>query len=251
MQHDLQPLLDQLGLQQKEAETFLKLLQLGAKPVSVVAKFVGLPRSSMYFTLDRLKELQLIEEFERSGIKYVRCIPVRDIALLLQAKERKLKSAMQLLQEQMSQLELMENKLSVTPTVRFVEGKEAVLRMYLAEQSQWNKEWCTIYNPATVKHIAPTMLNPKTYVGDKGSSKEIIVDCPEAQEWMKNFTGDARAAFKVLPKSTHFDSDISISEDTIYMVSFGENQAAGIVIVHRQLADQMRSMFQALWNLLP
>ncbi|HVW67207.1 MAG TPA: helix-turn-helix domain-containing protein [Candidatus Peribacteraceae bacterium] len=249
---ELNILFEQLGLNDKEAQTFLKLLQLGAKPVSVVAKHVGLPRSSTYFTLDKLKEVQLIEEFERSGVKYVRCIPVAQIADVLKKKEMKVHQAMHALEDQMKELQSMENKLSVTPTIRFMEGKDSVLRMYLAEQNQLNKEWYTMYNPATVKDIVPDMLHPKTYVGDKGSSHELLVDCPEAREMINAFRGDKRMMIKLLPKHVSFESDISVTEDYIYMVSLkGDQEAAGVSIVHPQLAAQMKAMMELLWDMLP
>ena len=52
----MQEIFTRLGLSAKETQTFLKLLELGAQPVSVVAKHVGIPRSTMYFIVDQLKK---------------------------------------------------------------------------------------------------------------------------------------------------------------------------------------------------
>ena len=72
----MQQLFACLGLSSKETQTFLKLLELGAQPVSVIAKHVGVPRSTMYFILERLRVIGLVEEFERSGIRYAKSVPV-------------------------------------------------------------------------------------------------------------------------------------------------------------------------------
>ena len=87
-----------LGADEKETHVFLRMLELGAQPVSVMAKFVGVPRSSMYVILERLKRLNLLQEFERSGIKYVRCIPVNELEDLLKMKERSIQQSLHILQ---------------------------------------------------------------------------------------------------------------------------------------------------------
>src|SRR3989339_51008 len=90
-----------LGATEKEMQTYLKMLELGAQPVSVMAKYVGMPRSSMYAVLERLKSLHLIEEFDQHGLKYIRCIPVKMIKDLLQSKRRMLQQAMNVLEEKL------------------------------------------------------------------------------------------------------------------------------------------------------
>ena len=137
-------LFSRLGLTAKEAQTFLKLLPLGAQPVSVVAKHAGVPRSSMYFVIDRLKSRGLVEEFERAAVKYVKCIPVKDTADLLRTEERTIAQTIEVLEAKLPALQALENTLSVTPKVKFSEGCEAVMKVY--ESLSREKEFCTFFN---------------------------------------------------------------------------------------------------------
>lgn len=247
----LDHLFEQLGLTPKEIQTFMKLLELGAQPVSVVAKYVGLPRSSMYFTLDKLKEIGLVEEFERSGVKYMRCVSLEDVGGVFERRQRQLQAALEEFQERLPQFAAIANTLSVAPTVRFIEGVEAVRRMYLQEQTQVNKDWRALYNPDVLRQIVPEMFEQKNYHGDKGQIREVLVDSPVARTWRDTCKIDPTMFVKLLPEAVTFETDISVSEDRIYMMSVKEDQAAGIAIVHPQMAHQMRMLFDMLWASLP
>ncbi|MFA6529197.1 MAG: helix-turn-helix domain-containing protein, partial [Candidatus Gracilibacteria bacterium] len=126
----MKELFESLGAGEKEMQAFLKMLELGAQPISIIAKFVGVPRSSMYVILDRLKALHLVEEFEQKNIKYVRCIPVENLKNILESKEKQLEQTLVMLGKKLPELENLENRLSITPKVKFHEGKEGVMQVY-------------------------------------------------------------------------------------------------------------------------
>ena len=95
----------------------------------------------MYLILDGLKEQGLVDELSRDGIKYYKCIPVNSLQNLLKVKESKIQYSLELLHEKLPELSALENKLSITPKVKFHEGKEAVARMY--EEVLGEKDFCT------------------------------------------------------------------------------------------------------------
>ncbi len=228
-------------------QTFLTLLELGAQPVSVIARRVGVPRSSMYLILDDLKKLQLAEEFEREGIKYFKCIPVRNIADVLKAKERKTHQTLELLEDKLPELEALENKLSITPKVKFFEGKEAVMKMY--EEVLKEKGFYAFFHPKLVKRVMPEYYHKvaETLKKNKGRAKEFMVDCPEAQEYKKRF-GSKNHQVKILPKRAVFASDTIITGDKIYMISYGEKEVSATEIFNTSLAKTQRIIFEELWE---
>ncbi|MDO8649604.1 MAG: helix-turn-helix domain-containing protein [Candidatus Peregrinibacteria bacterium] len=242
-------LFSRFGLSTKETETFTKLLTLGAQPISVVAKHVGIPRSSMYFIVEKLKEHRLIEEFDRAGIKYVKCIPVKDIADVLKAEERNIKQTLLLLEEKLPTLQALESTLSVTPKVKFSEGKESVMKMY--ESLAQEKELYAFFNPETVQRMMPAYLNIiHEAVNEHGSSaKEIAVDCEEARTYKRKFDS-TRHQIKILPRGATFLSDCIICRERICMISYGENQIAAVEIFSQTLASTQRTVFEQVWNSL-
>lgn len=223
------------------------MLELGAQPVSVIAKQLGVPRSSMYVTLEKLKKLQLIEEFDRNGIIFVKCIPVREIGDILKTRERMIEQTLRLLEETRPALEKLENKLSITPTVRFYEGKQAVMKMY--EEVIRENEFYAYFNPVSVLAIMPEYYYKvgELLKKNKGRAKEFLVPGPEAERYKKRFTSPFHQ-IKFLPKNALFYSDTLLCKDTIYMISYGDKTVSGTGVRNPALAQTQRVIFETLWE---
>lgn len=236
-----------LGLNNKEMDTFLKMLELGAQPISVIARHAGVPRSTMYLIIDNLKKTQLVETFERIGIKYAKAIPVKDIGGVLRARERQIEQTVKMLEEAMPELEALENKLSITPHVRFHEGKQAVLKMY--ESMLGEKTFVAIFNPQLVKRYTPEyhFKIPETIHAEKMEVRELLVLGSDAIEYEKKFQSK-KHQIRLLPQGVAFPSDTIICPDKIYMVGYGENDMVATEIHNRALAETQKVIFDQLWK---
>ncbi len=236
-----------LGADEKETHVFLRMLELGAQPVSVMAKFVGVPRSSMYVILERLKRLNLLQEFERSGIKYVRCIPVNELEDLLKMKERSIQQSLHILQEKAEELKKAENRLSLTPKVKFYEGKKEVMKLY--EQVLKEKRFYALFNPQKVKVMMPEYHDkiPETIKAGRLRTKEFVVYGPEAKAYKKRYNSRSHQ-IKILPKERQFEADTIITAEKIYMIAYGEKEVSGVEIINPWLAEAQQVIFEALWE---
>ncbi len=243
----MQNLFKRLGLSGKEIDTFLKLLELGAQPVSVIAKHVGIPRSSMYLVLKDLKKSGLIEEFERAGILYAKCIPVKNIADVIKTKERRLHQTLDVLEEKLPELTALENKLSITPLVKFYEGKKAVMKMYELVLNE--KGFVAIFNPDLVKRLMPEyhFKIPESIRENKSQVRELMVDCVAAREYKKRFNSKNHK-IKIFSKNVSFASDTIICPEKIYMVSYGEKEVSATEIHNQSLAETQKVLFDQLWE---
>ena len=241
-------LFHRLGLKKRETETFLRLLELGPQPVSVVARQAGIPRTTMYLMLDRLKKTQLVEEFERKGIKYVRCIPVRSISDVLRNREREIQHTLTILEENITKLEALENTTSITPKVRFFEGREEVMKMYA--QITREPAFCAFVDLESVREnmpeyyeIIPDMLRER-----QGTARELAVDSPAARRYRRKYHSK-KHRITLLPSSLHFTSDIIICKDHFYMTAYGKEKISAIQITSSSLAQTKQVLFEKLWSL--
>lgn len=243
----MKQLLKRLGANQKEVNTWLSLLELGAQPISVIAKHSGIPRTTMYLIIQGLKDLGLIQEFQRDGVKFVKCIPVKTLPDLMSAKRRFLAQTEEMLMSKLGELEILENKLSITPTVHFLEGKSAVSKMY--EQVLKEKEFYACFNPALVKEQMPEyhFKIPETLLGYGGKAQELLVDCPEAEEYRKKYS-TKQHQIKILPSSSVFSSDIIICSDKMYLIAYGENKISATEIISPSLVQTQRVLFELVWE---
>lgn len=243
----MKELFENLGVNERQMQAFLKLLELGVQPVSVIAKHVGVPRTTMYSTLDELKKLGLIEEFEKAGIRYYRCIPVENLRDLLEAKMSKVAYTMELLANKLPSLLSLENKLSVTPKVKFYEGKDAVMKLY--EEVLKEKGFYAFFNPQVDNPVMKIYFDKVEAAIRKGRLrvKEFVTCGPKGKSYLKKY-GTGYHKIKILPKDVTFDADNIICENKIYMISYGDAEVSGIEIFSQPLAFAHRVMFEQLWG---
>lgn len=242
-------LFERLGLTAKETSTFLTLLELGAQPVSVIAKHVGVPRSTMYLILESLKKAQLITEFKRSGIRYSKAISVREISDILEMKKRSIGQTEMLLKAHFLELESLESKLSITPHIKFFEGKEAVLLMYEAFLRE--KTFVAFFNPDLVKKLTPEYhYRIPESIKKKGQKvRELLINSKEAHYYKQQYETKLHQV-KILPKTVRFESDTIICPEKIYMISYGEKDLSAIEIYNASLAATQKAFFDELWKRL-
>lgn len=242
----MQKLFKSLGLNAKESSVFLKLLELGAQPISVIARYAGVPRSTMYTILDSLEKHQLVESFQRAGIKYVKCVAVKDLEGVLSARQRKIEQTKNLLLEKIPELEAIENKLSITPRVKFHEDVKSVMKMY--EEVLEEKEFCSYFNPKLMKAMMPAYFYEigEGIKRNKGNARELLVDCKEAKEYQKAYNSK-KHQIKILPKTAKFPSDTIICPEKIYMISYGEKEISAIEIINPSLAKSQKEIFDLIW----
>jgi sugar-specific transcriptional regulator TrmB len=242
-------LLKQLGLNKKESEVYLRLLELGAQPVSIIAKHSSVPRSSMYIVIEKLKESGLVEEFQRIGIKYVKCIPVDDIHVILDQKEQSIENTKKLLNSRLLELKNLENRLSITPKTKIYEGRNEVRKIY--EQVLKEKSFQAFFNPKTVKKHMPEYHYkiPETIKKNKGKAQEILIYSPEATEYKKLFNSKNHQ-IKILPKEATFDSDTIITDEKVFMILYDDQDISALEIWSKALAETKKTAFQYMWDSL-
>ncbi|EKD64014.1 MAG: transcriptional regulator, TrmB [uncultured bacterium] len=238
----------ELGIEQKEAEVFLELLKLGAQPISVLAKYTNIPRTTMYSIIERLKKNNLIEEFERSKIRYVKCIPIENLTSVFDEQMHQKTLAISELNLKLPELSMIENKLSATPLIRLFEGKKSVTKMY-DEMLQEKQGFYAIFNPKLVKTLMPEyhFVIPDTLRKNKLHAREIIVACEEANEY-KSMYESILHQIKIFPKNIRINSDTIIFENKIYMISYDKNEMSGVEIKNEILANTQRVLFEQLWS---
>ncbi len=238
---------ENLGLNEKEMRIFLKMLELGAQPISIIAKYTNTRRTSMYAILERLKSTGLVEEFERNNIRYVKCREIRNVKDILTNKEHDIKKALETFEKELPGLQALEDRLSITPKIRFFEGERGIAKIY--ENALKEKSFYTFFNPEDAKRIVPTYYAkiPKLIKRSKAKSREIVTNCAEAKKYQKENHSEIHR-IKILPASKLFNADVIISKNKIYMISYKEDQISGVEISSEPLTQALRVIFEQAWN---
>lgn len=118
--------LKQIGLTEKESKLYIEMLALGMQPVSVLARRIGLNRTTVYSVLKTLRSKGLISSVVRSGVKYfVACDPNALVGYFDQ-KCRELEYLRASLLSSVEGFRSLSSEESSRPVVRFYDGLESV-----------------------------------------------------------------------------------------------------------------------------
>lgn len=245
----MRDVLTAFGLSEKEESVLLKLIELGAQPVSVIARHSGIPRTTMYFLLEHLVQSGFVETFERGGIRFAKAIPVRSMPGMLEGHQEKMALAVDALESRLPELLKLENTLSITPTVRFMEGKKAVANMY-DELAGRKQECCALFNPEALRAVLPNQYEGlATMAASSGTRvRELLVRSPEAARYRKKYAS-ARHQIRLLPAGMTFESDTVIAGDQIFLIACSKTQVCATAIISPPLAATQFAIFETFWRL--
>ena len=242
-------LLKKLGLNTKEATAFLKLMELGAQPISNWAKQCSIPRPTMYLVLESLKEKKLIEVFGRFGITYAKAVAAADLEKVIDQKAREVEQTRSLLKQSLPALEKLENRLSLTPTVRFHEGKNAVAHMYENIISQVENEFYAIFSPELLQKLLPKYVDeyPSKLKKRSVNAQEIVTNTKLGQTYQKQYQSNNHK-IKLFPKNIEFPADTILVNNQVFLIAYGDNQVTATEINSPAIYQAQKALFEELWN---
>jgi sugar-specific transcriptional regulator TrmB len=115
--------LQQLNFDDKEADVYLALLELGEANIEQIAKKSGIKRTTVYHVIDSLKEKGYIEMSKVGKKTLYYALSPKKIGEVLEDKKR-------LFEKIMPGLLSITNDIEKKPKIRYFEGKEGIREIY-------------------------------------------------------------------------------------------------------------------------
>ncbi|MEJ0021068.1 MAG: helix-turn-helix domain-containing protein [Candidatus Doudnabacteria bacterium] len=150
---ELNNLLEEFGLSDKETNVYLALLELGPAPARVVARKSGVNRGTAYDILKKLVDLGLVS-FYRKGKQHFAAEPPERLVEAVEDKQTRLQRLKVSISEKLPELKTMFVAQGGRPTIRVYEGFKGVKKILedvlntLGEAAE--KEY-VVYSAATAK----------------------------------------------------------------------------------------------------
>lgn len=232
--------LNSLGLSNQESQVYLALLKIGGSTASIIAKEIGVKRTTVYPVLKELVEKgYVLVYFKKSKRIYYAEKPYK-IAGIFEKKLEFFNNAIPLLDSmEKSQIKIF--------GLRFVETKEKLKRFYLDILSEYkNKSYRVIGNTVYWEKVDPEFfmqyrkdrarLNIKTKLILSADSKDFN---PTDKSLLREY--------KYFPEKYKFRSTMNIFDDKILIIS-PDLASLAIVIAIPAMVDIFKSMFEIIWD---
>lgn len=237
MRENILKQLEDSGFEEKEAEIYLAVLQLGKSTVSDIARKSLVKRTTIYEYLEKLLNESLIHKTVKGKrVYYVAENPER-LVKILERRKRKISSIVPELQ---SIFDVSRHK----PQIRFYEGIEGMRIIY----DEMTKTSQTIYGAFSAEKYFAVFSdedNEKFFQNIResgGQIKDVIENNPAGKKFAKSKFYDKIGSPKILPENFKLSVDLLVAGDKVAMISLVN--LAGVVIENPEIADLQRNFIK-------
>lgn len=237
---NLTTVLQNLGLNEKEAKVYLACLELGSATVQEVSDKAGVKRTSVYNFLEDMKARGFITEVKH-GKRIL--LTAEDPHTLLKKTEEQKKQLEEMLPEFLSIYNLPGEK----PKVKFYQGVEGLKRVYEDTLNEGSQIYLVSDYERMFETVDPEWMwsyaKKRTEKNIKAFS--IAKEGARGLEVKKNDVEQMRETRFV--KEVDFETEINIYGDKVALLSF-RRPYAGVIIEDRTIAQTLKSMWKIIWN---
>ncbi len=235
--------LEEMGLSPHESAIYLALLSHGELPASAVAKEVSLQRTTTYAILKSMASKGYVTTTLKRRHQLFRAEPPRVLANTYEERLRSFTEGVPL-------LESLEKKQIQSAGVRFIETPKELKRFYQTVLREYrNKSYTIIGNAGVWQSIDDEFFIQ--FRKDRATANihtKILLTADSVDASPTDVT--LLRETKFLPEKYTFASTIDIFDDKILIVNPSQT-ALAVVIAVPTMVDVFRTLFQALWDILP
>lgn len=237
---DLKKVLENLGLNTKEAAVYLAALELGEASAIGITKKAGMQRTYFYDLSKRLIGLGLLRQVSKGKKRFFSALEPDKLVGL---EEKKLKD----LKDALPQLKSIFNTKGQKSKIFYYEGIEGI-RQIVDDSLSFNGEVLFFETPLVVTADQQKLL--KEYI-----KKRIALDIrarvigemsPEIINMKARDANEMRET-RVLPKNI-FSSDVEIGiyGNRIYVIDFKDE--FGFIVEDSNISSVLKKFFEIIWN---
>jgi sugar-specific transcriptional regulator TrmB len=239
---NLQDILQNVGLNEREAKVYLALLELGETSVLQVGLRSGIERTYCYDLLESLLKKGLVSVLEKNGRRrYLAADP----NALEQIAEKRLASIRSALPEFRAHY----STGGLKPTVKFYEGKAAIAALY---QELINaRQYDAITSPRALYGVLGKQINDfsSRVVRNGTRVRELVTAEIGVPEFSKSFQKPLQEV-RLLPKEIILSTDTLIYENKVVSIAYIPTLHA-VVTEGSELVNTQKALFEYMWQSTP
>jgi sugar-specific transcriptional regulator TrmB len=246
----------QIGFTKSEAKVYLELSRIGSQAVSVVAKKIGLNRTTTYSILKSLEKKGVVSSFRNNGIKY---FSANDPNSLIGYVDRKCQTFGYYRSELLTLIPSFRSicgQYSFSPPlVSYFDGVEGVKHvMYDALNADGS--YCAFlslhrfldygFEDFLIHYKNSRIINKKVKL------RAIVPDTPKVRAFFnKNYSKTSDLTEILYVKNPGlirmFRNQVNIYNNKISIIHLEKGEEYGVIIESKEVADMQRVIFELAW----
>lgn len=241
---DTQQLLEKLGLDQREAEIYQALLELGPQLPQYIARNTGIKRTTLYEIFPEMIKRGLIVEITQGKRRLFQAVsPDR----LFSDYERRYKE----IKANITDLTAIYRLQGLRPKIEVYEGFDGMKKFYMSTLKSKEVIKCFVqpakYNPRVLDWLVHEYVAARVKRGVE--VKAIVPDDDASEYFMELNKQHLRTGVKVPLAKAKFRIEGMIQGNRIYFASYEKGgPLIGIIIESKPIADTLATLFDLAWE---
>lgn len=235
--------LQDLGLSDVETRVYLALVALGGSQASMVAKHIGIKRTTIYDVLTSLTHKGFANVYFRKNMRVYHAQKPQRVADLF---EKKLQSFTNII----PQLQSLDTKQAEVLGVRLIQTKDELLRFYQTVPKEYAHQEHLVIGSSTWIEMDPEFLKRYRIERAKAGIQSRLL-LTHDQRLVESKIRTPSRDVRFLPKECTFESTIDIFPDCVQILCPRSVSALGVGIEMPMMLDIFKAIFDLLWSLTP
>ncbi len=234
---ELQGLLQNLGLEEKEAKVYLELLRQGEATATTLAEKTNLDRTLMYQITRKLIEKGLVSYIIKNNVKYFSAANPQKLLQDLKEKEKQLQKAM----PQLIDLKKLKEEETKVEIYRGKEGLKTILKDIIRER----KDYVAFGEEGKFQKILP--IDTQQFLKElerNGINESVLV----REDYRGKILKSANSTFRFLPRDYLSPVTTLVYGNKVVDFIWTPPHYA-ILTTNMEVATSFRNHFEALWKI--
>lgn len=254
----IEQLLSELGLSEKETAVYMSLLKLGIASASEIARESGVTRTHIYDIAESLRRRGVVTETTEANVRKFEALDQAGLLAHLSRRQKELERLSNKLRHASADFAALRQKGTQRPSVRFFEGPEGIKNIYEEIRRDLIRhgkptELLTIFSPAQVEQAMPGWFEAEEYidVGPQVNKRGIVYDSPLFRSYLERMKhSSVQHAYKLWPEELgEFPSDTLCWLDKMTYIDLVD-YPYGFVIENAAMTKSFRMWFYQMWDTL-
>ncbi len=249
----MQKKLKELGLTEKEADLYVSGLKFGQATIQQLAEISGFKRTTVYFLIERLKKLGLVNKEFKKKKKLYEMAPPEKFLSIFEGEKQKITEKERDIQEIVSGLKAIASKKEFASDIKMFEGYDEVAQV-ITNLGRSKEPAYSIYSghyfkKEDYKKIDKSIREINKIRKSYGAKTYMITDFETMIfRFYSEADKDPLVKYRFLPQGVKLPSMIDICGDKVILSSVQEESC--ILIQNKTIAEMMKFMFNMIWQSL-